>query len=91
MNYKVVEMRVAFLNMAVEAFLYMYNIFCWRVNLSKFYFDKEYEKKLGLPKGSISRTVVESGDNGAWNQLERGEITLSEFAEKFSNEVSKRV
>lgn len=50
----------------------------------------EYEKKLGLPKGSISRTVVESGDNGAWNQLERGEITLSEFAEKFSNEVSKR-
>ncbi|XP_052713124.1 acyl-CoA dehydrogenase family member 10-like isoform X2 [Crassostrea angulata] len=50
----------------------------------------EYEKKLDLPKGSISRTVVESGDNGAWNQLERGEITLLEFAEKFSNEVSKR-
>lgn len=35
--------------------------------------------------------MVESGDNGAWNQLERGEITISEFAEKFSNEVSERV
>ncbi|XP_022343722.2 acyl-CoA dehydrogenase family member 10-like [Crassostrea virginica] len=51
---------------------------------------QEYEKKLGLPRGSISRTVVESGDRGAWNQLERGELTLSEFAEKFTKEVTQR-
>ena len=46
---------------------------------------------MGLPRGSISRTVVESGDRGAWNQLERGELTLSEFAEKFTKEVTQRV
>ncbi|XP_062594298.1 acyl-CoA dehydrogenase family member 10-like isoform X4 [Saccostrea cucullata] len=51
---------------------------------------QEYEKKLGLPRGSISGAVVESGDNGAWNRLERGEISLSEFADKFSEEVSKK-
>ncbi|XP_056005639.1 acyl-CoA dehydrogenase family member 10-like isoform X2 [Ostrea edulis] len=50
----------------------------------------EYERKLGLPKGSISRTVVESGDSGAWNRLERGELTLSEFADKFTEDVSAR-
>ena len=46
---------------------------------------------MGLPRGSISRTVVESGDCGAWNQLERGELTLSEFAEKFTKEVTQKV
>jgi len=35
--------------------------------------------------------VMSGGDNGAWQQMERGEISLTEFGQKFSQEVSSRV
>ena len=55
------------------------------------HYISEYEKHKGLPAGLISRTVVETGDQGAWCQLERGELTLQQFVEKFNQECSQRV
>ena len=51
----------------------------------------EFEKQLGMPAGSIARTVVTGGDNSAWAKLERGEYTAPEFAKPFSEECSRVV
>ncbi len=47
---------------------------------------REYERREGLPHRFISEIIVNSGDHGAWSQLERGEITLEEFATAFEAE-----
>ena len=47
---------------------------------------REYERREGLPHRFISEIIVNSGDGGAWSQLERGEITLEAFANAFEAE-----
>ena len=44
-----------------------------------------------LPPGLISKTVISDPENGAWVRIERGELSLTEFAEAFSKECSKQV
>lgn len=56
-----------------------------------FIFSSDFERKLGLPNGALSLAIVNGGDNGAWQQLERGEITTKEFAAKFGKEVAPYV
>ncbi|KAK3084795.1 hypothetical protein FSP39_019149 [Pinctada imbricata] len=53
-------------------------------------FFRRYEEYKGLPQGLISRTVVETGEEGAWCQLEKGVLSLQEFVKKFSQECSQR-
>jgi epoxide hydrolase-like predicted phosphatase len=45
-----------------------------------------YERRNGLPHRFISEVVVNGGDHGAWSRLERGELSLDEFAEAFDVE-----
>jgi len=47
---------------------------------------REYERREGLPHRFISEIIVGSGDDGAWSQLERGELTLEAFATAFEAE-----
>jgi len=45
-----------------------------------------YERELGIPPGLVNRVVAETGADGAWARLERGELTLVEFAPAFEAE-----
>ena len=45
-----------------------------------------YEEELGIPAGSVNRVVIGNGADGAWAQLERGELTLEPFYEAFDRE-----
>ena len=45
-----------------------------------------YERESGLPHRFISEVIVNSGDEGAWSKLERGELTLAEFGTAFEAE-----
>ena len=45
-----------------------------------------YERDHGLPAGAVNRVVVESGDDGAWSRLERGELTLEAFLVPFEGD-----
>ena len=45
-----------------------------------------YERDHGLPAGGVNRVVVESGDQGAWSRLERGELTLEAFIPPFEGD-----
>jgi len=45
-----------------------------------------YERDRGLPAGAVNRVVVESGDDGAWSRLERGELTLEAFLLPFEGD-----
>lgn len=47
----------------------------------------EFEKLNGLPENFLNRTIVESGRDGAWARLERGELTLTEFFDAFDQEI----
>ncbi len=38
-----------------------------------------YERDGGFPQGFINRVVVESGRQGAWSRLERGELEMDAF------------
>jgi putative hydrolase of the HAD superfamily len=49
-----------------------------------------FEREHGLPAGAINRTVVETGEDGAWSRLERGELTLSAFCASFEAECRAR-
>lgn len=51
----------------------------------------DYEKRLGMPAGTINKVVVKSAQNGSWAQMERGEISIEEFGVKFSDECSAEV
>ena len=46
-------------------------------------FDR-FEDKHGLKPGSIIRTIKAAGEDGAFPKLERGELTVEEFAEPFA-------
>ncbi len=46
-----------------------------------------FEKKHGLSKNFLNRLVVNSGQQGAWARLERGELTLDEFFAAFDEEL----
>jgi len=45
-----------------------------------------YERELGIAAGFVNRVVIESGSDGAWPRLERGELTLEEFFGVFDAE-----
>ena len=45
-----------------------------------------FEREQGLSAGSVIHTIKETGGEGAWAKLERGEITVGEFGEPFSKE-----
>lgn len=47
-----------------------------------------FEKKRGLPHNFLNRIIVENGEDGAWARLERGELTLEEFAVAFDREIA---
>ena len=51
----------------------------------------EFEFHLNIPRHTITKTIINSGDNGAWSRLERGEMVLKDFAPHFSRDVSKEV
>lgn len=42
-----------------------------------------YERELGLAPNAINRVVLDTGPDGAWSRLERGELTLEPFYEAF--------
>jgi putative hydrolase of the HAD superfamily len=42
-----------------------------------------YEREHGLPVNAINHAVVSAGESGAWARLERGELTLEDFATPF--------
>ena len=45
-----------------------------------------YEREHGLPPGFVNRVVVETGPQGAWSRLERGEIPREVFERAFDAE-----
>ena len=45
-----------------------------------------YERELRLPEGVINRVIAAGGDGGAFARLERGEVTVPEFAAPFKGE-----
>lgn len=49
---------------------------------------REYERLYGLPHRFLSEVVVSGGDDGAWSRLERGELSMAEFADEFEAECS---
>ncbi len=42
-----------------------------------------FETRHGIPSGRINRVVVDSGRDGAWSRLERGEMPMREFYAAF--------
>jgi putative hydrolase of the HAD superfamily len=46
----------------------------------------EYERERGIPAGTINRVVVESGPQGAWSRLERGDLPLADFYAAFESD-----
>jgi len=50
----------------------------------------EYEARTGLPRGTIRQAVIGQAFT-AYEQLERGEISMDEFSRKFSDECSEVV
>lgn len=49
---------------------------------------RAYEAATGLPHRFLSEVVVQTGDDGAWSRLERGELSMTEFADEFEAECS---
>ena len=45
-----------------------------------------YERELGVPAGFVNRVVVDTGPDGAWSRLERGELSRRAFEEAFEAE-----
>ena len=46
-----------------------------------------FEKSHGLPENFLNKFIVESGHEGAWARLERGELTLEQFFSAFDEEI----
>lgn len=46
----------------------------------------EFERAHDLPAGWINRHIAQSGSQGAWARLERGELTLQQFTSVFEQE-----
>lgn len=49
-------------------------------------FIREYEIRHGLSEQFVARVVGSGGAQGAWQRLERGELSLSEFCAQFDAE-----
>jgi epoxide hydrolase-like predicted phosphatase len=47
---------------------------------------RTYEDRNGLPHRFLSEIVLAGGDDNAWSRLERGELTMDEFADEFESE-----
>ncbi|MEX2255179.1 MAG: HAD-IA family hydrolase [Acidimicrobiia bacterium] len=47
---------------------------------------RDYETSMGLPHRFLSEVVLSTGEDGAWSRLERGELTMDEFADEFEAE-----
>jgi len=45
-----------------------------------------FERDKGLPDGFINRVVVDTGEAGAWSQLERGLLDVESFYEPFERD-----
>ncbi|CAH1232537.1 ACAD10 [Branchiostoma lanceolatum] len=50
---------------------------------------RAFEVSKQLPAGSLFKVISSGGDSGAWQRLERGEITQTEFIEPFSEECQR--
>jgi epoxide hydrolase-like predicted phosphatase len=51
-------------------------------------FIREYEERLGLPQNLVARVVGGyGGEHGAWQRLERGELTLPAFCVEMDRDV----
>ncbi|XP_078599605.1 acyl-CoA dehydrogenase family member 10-like isoform X1 [Branchiostoma floridae x Branchiostoma japonicum] len=50
---------------------------------------RAFEDSKQLPPGSLFDVIRRGGDSGAWQRLERGEITQTEFIQPFSEECEK--
>jgi putative hydrolase of the HAD superfamily len=48
---------------------------------------QRYERELGIPEGVVNRVVVDTGPQGAWSRLERGEVSLADFHRDFEAEL----
>ena len=46
-----------------------------------------YERELGIPEGVVNRVVVDTGPQGAWSRLERGELSMERFYGDFEAEL----
>lgn len=51
---------------------------------------RAFERDHNLPHRFLSEVVLGGGDTGAWSRLERGEVTLDEFAGEFADECDRR-
>ena len=47
---------------------------------------RAYEARVGLPHRFLSEVVLAGGEGGAWSRLERGEVSMDEFADEFGAE-----
>lgn len=45
-----------------------------------------YERELGIAAGGVNRVVVDTGHDGAWSRLERGELPMDAFCDAFEAE-----
>jgi len=45
-----------------------------------------YEQGHGIPEGAVGRVVMETGPDGAWSRLERGEMSMEAFQRDFERE-----
>lgn len=45
-----------------------------------------YERELSIPEGFINRLVVDTGRDGAWSRMERGEVDMLTFERDFEAE-----
>jgi putative hydrolase of the HAD superfamily len=45
-----------------------------------------YERELGISAGAVNRVVVDTGPQGAWSRLERGELSRRAFEAAFEAE-----
>ena len=50
-----------------------------------------FEKKSQIPRGTISKAVMQTGETGAWSLLEKGLISQEDFAKKFGQECEQVV
>ena len=49
-----------------------------------------FEKERGIPANFVNQLVVETGPDGAWSKLERGEVDLEGFCTLFDAECEAR-
>jgi putative hydrolase of the HAD superfamily len=49
-----------------------------------------YERESGIPEGFVNRVVVDTGPQGAWSRLERGELAMEAFYAAFEADCAAR-